>query len=197
MQAVRELHEKQVMQWQQEQEMTARAMQQQQQELRAQIEELRQLREQKTEEAEQKMKPIAMPTAPSDGKDDNVVNTVVSERQQLTENQRRRLRERERAVHLRRLEQEEAARSLFQRLAQDVREVFHELNLSVVASEKDRLMKDERYRKEREAKDRRDELEKQERMQKESKEREEREAKFWSALEDRDTRFVSCWRQKL
>ncbi|RNF25138.1 trichohyalin [Trypanosoma conorhini] len=189
MREARESHERQVRQWQLEQERAARAMQQQQEELRAQMEELKRLQEQKTSEAEQGVKPTSTTTAPAgDDKNDNF-STAAAERQQFTEQQRRRLRERERAVHLRRLEQEEAARTLFQRLAQDVREVFHELNLSVVASEKERLIKDERYRKEREAKDRRDELELQERMQKEAKEREEREAKFWGALETRETRF--------
>ncbi|PWU96680.1 hypothetical protein C4B63_18g249 [Trypanosoma cruzi] len=188
MREVREMHEEQVRRWQQEQEVAAKTIQNQQEELRVQIEELKRLQEQKTKEAEQESKSVGAPRDPNDDRDDGA-NAVMVERRQLTENQRRRIRERERAVQLRRLEQEEAAKSLFQRLAQDVREVFHELNLSVVASEKERLIKDERYRKEREAKDRREELERQERMQKEAKEREEREAKFWSAMEDRDARF--------
>ncbi|CAG9578519.1 conserved hypothetical protein [Leishmania major strain Friedlin] len=103
--------------------------------------------------------------------------------------QRRRRREHERAVSLRRAEEEEAAHALFQRLAQDVREVFHELNLSVVAAEKERLIKDERYRRERELRDRREDMARAEKLEKELKEREEREAKFWAMVEQRDEKF--------
>lgn len=102
---------------------------------------------------------------------------------------RRRQRERERDIALKRVEEESAAHALFQRLAQDVREVFHELNLSVVAAEKERLIKDERYRREREMKDRKEDQERAERTQKESQEREAREEKFWGLIEQREEKF--------
>ncbi|KAL7708205.1 hypothetical protein N2W54_006247 [Lotmaria passim] len=111
--------------------------------------------------------------------------------------QRRRRREHERAISLRRAEEEEAAHSLFQRLAQDVREVFHELNLSVVAAEKERLIKDERYRRERELKDRREEMARAEKLEKELKEREEREAKYWAMAEQRDEKFRAVLEERL
>ncbi|KAG5498782.1 hypothetical protein JKF63_03071 [Porcisia hertigi] len=111
--------------------------------------------------------------------------------------QRRRRREHERAVGLRRAEEEEAAHALFQRLAQDVREVFHELNLSVVAAEKERLIKDERYRRERELRDRREDMARAEKLQKELKEREEREAKFWAMAEQRDEKFRTFLEERL
>ncbi|KPA83366.1 hypothetical protein ABB37_03013 [Leptomonas pyrrhocoris] len=114
-----------------------------------------------------------------------------------TELQRRRRREHERAIGLRRAEEEEAAHSLFQRLAQDVREVFHELNLSVVAAEKERLIKDERYRRERELKDRREEMSRAEKLEKELKEREEREAKYWVTAEQRDEKFRAVLEERL
>ncbi|CAD2217986.1 hypothetical protein, conserved [Angomonas deanei] len=111
--------------------------------------------------------------------------------------QRRRRRERERALALRKAEEESAAHSLFQRLAQDVREVFHELNLSVVAAEKERLIKDERYRKEREMKDRREEMERAEKLQKELKERGEREEKFWANVEQREDKFRTFLEERI
>ncbi|KAK7195445.1 hypothetical protein NESM_000471700 [Novymonas esmeraldas] len=111
--------------------------------------------------------------------------------------QRRRRREHERAVGLRRAEEEEAAHALFQRLAQDVREVFHELNLSVVAAEKERLIKDERYRRERELRDRREDMARAEKLEKELKEREEREAKFWAMAEQRDDKFRTFLEERM
>ncbi|CAC9515219.1 conserved hypothetical protein [Leishmania infantum JPCM5] len=111
--------------------------------------------------------------------------------------QRRRRREHERAVSLRRAEEEEAAHALFQRLAQDVREVFHELNLSVVAAEKERLIKDERYRRERELRDRREDMTRAEKLEKELKEREEREAKFWAMIEQRDEKFRTFLEERM
>jgi hypothetical protein len=114
-----------------------------------------------------------------------------------SELQRRRRREHERAISLRRAEEEEAAHSLFQRLAQDVREVFHELNLSVVAAEKERLIKDERYRRERELKDRREEMARAEKLEKELKEREEREAKYWAMTEQRDEKFRAVLEERM
>lgn len=116
---------------------------------------------------------------------------------QRAELQRRRQRERERALHLRRVEEEEAAHTLFRRLAQDVREVFHELNLSVVAAEKERMVKDERYRKEREMKDRREEMERAEKLQKELAAREEREAKYWALTEQREDKFRAFLEERL
>lgn len=101
------------------------------------------------------------------------------------ERDRRRRREGERSRDLRRMHDEEAAHSLFQRLAKDVRDVFHELNMSVVAAEKERLLKDERYRKEREFRDRALEQASVDRELKERKEREEREQKFWATLDER------------
>ncbi|KPI85093.1 hypothetical protein ABL78_5859 [Leptomonas seymouri] len=114
-----------------------------------------------------------------------------------SELQRRRRREHDRAVSLRRAEEEEAAHSLFQRLAQDVREVFHELNLSVVAAEKERLIKDERYRRDRELKDRREEMARAEKLEKELKEREERETKYWAMTEQRDEKFRAALEERL
>lgn len=105
--------------------------------------------------------------------------------------QRRRRRERERAAAQRREEEERAAHALFQRLSQDVRDVFHELNLSVVAAEKERLVKDERYRREREMRDQREAAERAEKLQKEIQERAEREEKFWQAINDREEKFAS------
>ncbi|KAG5496734.1 hypothetical protein JIQ42_03567 [Leishmania sp. Namibia] len=111
--------------------------------------------------------------------------------------QRRRRREHERAVGLRRAEEEEAAHALFQRLAQDVREVFHELNLSVVAAEKERLIKDERYRRERELRDRREDMARAEKLEKELREREEREAKFWAMVDQRDEKFRTFMEERM
>ncbi|XQJ29132.1 hypothetical protein NXY56_005169 [Leishmania guyanensis] len=111
--------------------------------------------------------------------------------------QRRRRREHERAVELRRAEEEEAAHALFHRLAQDVREVFHELNLSVVAAEKERLIKDERYRRERELRDRREDMARGEKLEKELKEREEREMKFWAMVEQRDEKFRTFLEERM
>lgn len=105
------------------------------------------------------------------------------------ERDRRRRRERDRDRDARRMHEEEAAHSLFHRLAKDVREVFHELNMSVVAAEKERLMKDERYRKEREMRDRREEVERLERAEKERKDREEREERLWRMFEEREDKF--------
>lgn len=110
---------------------------------------------------------------------------------------RRRRREHDRAVSLRRAEEESAAHALFQRLAQDVREVFHELNLSVVAAEKERLIKDERYRREREMKDRKEEIARAEKIEKELKERAERESKFWSLAEERDEKFRTFLEERM
>ncbi|KAG5472501.1 hypothetical protein LSCM1_03902 [Leishmania martiniquensis] len=111
--------------------------------------------------------------------------------------QRRRRREHERAVGLRRAEEEEAAHALFQRLAHDVREVFHELNLSVVAAEKERLIKDERYRRERELRDRREDMARAEKLEKELREREEREAKFWAMAEQRDEKYRTFMEERM
>ncbi|KAG5473271.1 hypothetical protein CUR178_03191 [Leishmania enriettii] len=111
--------------------------------------------------------------------------------------QRRRRREHERALGLRRAEEEEAAHALFQRLAQDVREVFHELNLSVVAAEKERLIKDERYRRERELRDRREDMARVEKLEKELRERAEREAKFWAVVDQRDEKFRTFMEERM
>ena len=105
---------------------------------------------------------------------------------------RRKRRERERERDFRRLQEEEAAHSLFHRLAKDVREVFNELNMSVVAAEKERLLKDDRYRKEREARDRREEAERLERDQRQERERAEREEAFWKALGERESRYTEA-----
>ncbi|KAG8348545.1 hypothetical protein ERJ75_000731700 [Trypanosoma vivax] len=187
--------EAQLKHWREEQEQREKFIQVQQEALRAQMDELKTLYEHKGKGL------VADLTSQVRGVDGAAVggggglsDTAAQQHASQSggqipvnsETQRRQRRERERALHLRRLEQEEAARTLFQRLAQDVREVFHELNLSVVASEKERLLKDERYRKEREVRDRREEMERREWLQKEVKEREER---FWSAMEEREERF--------
>lgn len=111
--------------------------------------------------------------------------------------QRRRRRERERAIALKRKEEERAAYESFQRLAQDVREVFHELNLSVVSAEKERLMKDDRYRREREMKDQREATERAEKLQKELQERTEREEKWWQAITEREEKFATKMQARL
>lgn len=105
--------------------------------------------------------------------------------------QRRRRRERERAMAQKREEEERAAHAMFQRLAQDVRDVFHELNLSVVSAEKERLMKDDRYRKEREMKDQREAAERAEKLQKELQERAEREENWWQRIAEREEKFAA------
>ncbi|KAH9579960.1 hypothetical protein LSM04_005110 [Trypanosoma melophagium] len=200
--AEREKHEEQIRRWQAEQERSEKAMQRQQEELRLQIEELKRVQEEKVKEMEAAAAAAATTasTAAKGVKSSselhaNAGGSVVGEdpdgasRAALSGAQRRRLREREHAVHLRRLEQEEAARGLFQRLAQDVRDVFHELNLSVVAAEKERLLRDERYRRGREERDRREEAERSARLEKETREREARESQFWAAMEDREGRW--------
>lgn len=113
------------------------------------------------------------------------------------ERDRRRRRERDRDRDARRMHEEEAAHSLFHRLAKDVREVFHELNMSVVAAEKERLLKDERYRKEREIRDRREEVERADRAEKERKEREEREERMWRLFEEREEKFKGTLEARL
>jgi hypothetical protein len=113
------------------------------------------------------------------------------------ERDRRRRRERERDRDLRRAHEEEAAHSLFHKLAKDVREVFHELNMAVVAAEKERLLKDERYRKEREMRDRREDLDRQERAEKERKEREDRDERYWKQMEERESRMSELLLMKL
>lgn len=113
------------------------------------------------------------------------------------ERDRRRRRERDRDRDARRMHEEEAAHSLFHRLAKDVREVFHELNMSVVAAEKERLLKDERYRKEREMRDRREEVDRMERTEKERKDREEREERMWKMLDEREEKFRGVLEMRL
>ncbi|ORC90786.1 trichohyalin [Trypanosoma theileri] len=206
--AEREKHEEQIRRWQAEQERSEKEMQRQQEQLRLQMEELKRAQEEKMKEMEAAAAAAAAKAAATaatttkgmkSGDDHaNMAGSLVGEdpeegqRGALSGAQRRRLREREHALHLRRLEQEEAARGLFQRLAQDVRDVFHELNLSVVAAEKERLLRDERYRRGREERDRREEAERAERLEKEARERETREAQFWTAMDERERRWQAA-----
>ncbi|CCW61564.1 unnamed protein product [Phytomonas sp. EM1] len=109
----------------------------------------------------------------------------------------RQLREREHTRLLEQTEEEGTMRYLFQRLSEDIREVFYELNLSIIAAEKERLLKDAQYQKEREARDKQVEKQNMERLLREVKEREEREEKFWSRAEEREQEFRALIEERL
>lgn len=197
----REEHERNVARFQQEEERREQewreqqaALERQMQAQHAQAASASSISEQVAKLVQEQLSAIKANGSVEEESKNDVMSLTEAQRSEL---QRRRQRERERALGLRRAKEEEAAHSLFQRLAQDVREVFHELNLSVVAAEKERLIKDERYRKEREMKDRREEMERSEKIQKEIKEREERDAKFWAMVEQREDKFRTFMEERM
>ena len=83
-------------------------------------------------------------------------------------------------------DEEIAASAVMKRLATDVKSIFQELNLSIVAAERDRHQKEERYRKEREARDRVYQEEREARDERDRRERLAAEERFWGNLEVQD-----------
>eukprot|EP01064_Diplonema_japonicum_P011872 TRINITY_DN19318_c0_g3_i1.p1 TRINITY_DN19318_c0_g3~~TRINITY_DN19318_c0_g3_i1.p1 ORF type:complete len:870 (+),score=206.96 TRINITY_DN19318_c0_g3_i1:55-2610(+) len=83
-------------------------------------------------------------------------------------------------------EEEVAASAVMKRLANDIKGVFQELNMSIVAAERDRHQKEERYRKEREARDIAYEEERQTRDERDRRDRESREERFWDNLREQE-----------
>eukprot|EP01065_Artemidia_motanka_P049383 TRINITY_DN8163_c2_g2_i2.p1 TRINITY_DN8163_c2_g2~~TRINITY_DN8163_c2_g2_i2.p1 ORF type:complete len:1044 (+),score=498.71 TRINITY_DN8163_c2_g2_i2:64-3132(+) len=118
--------------------------------------------------------------------DDDADSRGRKDRSGRKERERRARREREwnRKMYL--ASEEDAAGALMKRLACDVKAIFQELNTSIVAAERERHIKEERYRKDREARDLRWTDEREQRDDRERREREEREERFWSALQERE-----------
>ena len=102
---------------------------------------------------------------------------------ELFRRQRRALERRKQHVMA---EEEVAASSLMKRLASDVKTIFQELNLAIVAAERDRHEKEERYRRDREARDRQYAEERAARDERDRREQQAASERFFAFLEEQE-----------